>query len=165
MPNDTLRADARTMPKVKRLVGAPLPDDLAYLPDRYAMPVVGDCLAPEFRDGAILMFDKSETYKAGDLVNVFTRPVTADKPPGAMVMRLLLPPPPWVTALPYKDVLWSALTNALTSIFVQTLNPRKQELLRCADILAIHKCLGVAPPEYKLVQMRLPGARSAEVRL
>src|SRR5947209_14983615 len=105
MPNATVRAAARTMPiaKTNRIVGAALPDDLAHLPDRYAMPVIGNCLAPEIPDGALIIVDRTQPYARGDLIVLFRRPLEAGGQPRAMVKRLVMPPPPWVKSFPYQD--------------------------------------------------------------
>ena len=146
MPNATVRANARSMPKAQR----PVPtekdfiDDLSYLPDRYAMPVVGDCLEPEIHSGAVLIFDKTEPFKVGDLVILFRRRDVV--PTGTfqgMVKRLVVAPPPWVKAFPYRD---HPESDVQALVVVEQLNPRRFLPVSCADLIGIHKCLGVAPP-------------------
>ena len=143
MPQRTLRANARTMPAAMpaRIVGEALPDDLAHLPDRYAMPVIGDCLAPEIPDGALIIVDRTEPYAPGDLVVLFRRPLEAGGQPRAMVKRLVMAPPSWVT-FPWQD---HPESDVLAMMVVEMLNPRRRLTVRCADILGVHKCLGVAP--------------------
>ena len=156
MPNATVRANAQAMPKAGRLVGAPLPDDLAYMPDQYAMPVIGDCLAPEVRDGALLIFDKTAAYNPGDLVVVFLRSATPGEQPRALVKRLIMAPPSWVKAFPFED---HPESDVLALIGVEQINPQRRFTIRCAAILAIHKCLGEAPANASLDFAPIPSAR------
>ena len=158
MPNATVRANARTMPIAKpdRVVGQALPDDLAHLPDRYAMPVIGDCLAPEVPDGALVMVDKTALYKVGDLVIVFRRGAAPGDQPRAMVKRLLMAPPPWVKAFPFCD---HPQSDVLALVGLEQVNPPRRFTMRCADVLAIHKCLGVAPSESKRATIEIPARR------
>lgn len=156
MPNATVRANARTLPKARRPVptGKDFVDDVSYLPDRYAMPVFGDCLEPEIHSGAVLLFDKTQPYKVGDLVVVFRRhEATPEGQFQAMVKRLIMAPPHWVTAFPFND---HPQSDVLAIVGLEMLNPRRRFTMRCADILGIHKCLGVASPEMRRVTMQIP---------
>ena len=143
MPQPSLRASARTMPSAKpaRIVGKALPDDLSHLPDRYAMPVIGDCLAPEIQDGAVIIVDRTVPYAPGDLVVLFRRPVEVGGQPRAMVKRLVMAPPSWVS-FPWQD---HPQSDVLALVIVEMLNPKRRIVMRCADILGIHKCVGPAP--------------------
>ena len=164
MSNATLRAHARTLPKGQRRrpTAEDVITDLSFLPDRYAMPVVGDCLEPEISSGAVLIFDKTEAYKVGDLVILFRRrDLTPVGQFQGMVKRLVMAPPPWVKAFPFSD---HPQSDVLAMMVVEMLNPRRLLSVRCADLLGVHKCLGVAPPELKRVQMELPEACRAEDR-
>ena len=156
MSNATVRANARTMPAAKpaRVVGKALPDDLAHLPDRYAMPVIGDCLAPEIPDGALVIVDRTEPYKPGDLVVLFRRPVEPGGQPRAMVKRLLMAPPSWVS-FPWQD---HPQSDVLALVIVEMLNPKRRLVMRCADILGIHKCLGPAPAGATRATVAFPDA-------
>ena len=157
MPNATVRANARTMPTAKpaRIVGDALPDDLAHLPDRYAMPVIGDCRAPEIPDGALIIVDRTEPYAPGDLVVLFRRPLEAGGEPRAMVKRLVMAPPSWVT-FPWQD---HPQSDVLAVMIVEMVNPRRRMTVRCADILGIHKCLGVAPVDSIAAHVEIPDRR------
>ena len=75
----------------------------SQLPDRYGMIVKGVCLEPEIADGSCLLFDKTASYKPGDLVILWRRPELV-KPgqPQSIVKRLYMAPPPWVK-FPYRD--------------------------------------------------------------
>ena len=156
MPNATLRANARTMSAATpaRIVGKTLPDDLAHLPDRYAMPVIGDCLAPEIPDGALVIVDRTEPYKPGDLVVLFRRPLEAGGQFRAMVKRLIMAPPHWVS-FPWQD---HPQSDVLAMMIVEMLNPRRRLAVRCADLLGIHKCLGVAPEGAARATVAFPDA-------
>jgi hypothetical protein len=164
MPNATLRANARTLSKADR----PRPtekdffDDLSYLPDRYAMVCHGDCLEPEIASGSCLIFDKTEPFKAGDLVILFRRrDLVPDGQFQGIVKRLVMRPPPWVKGFPYQDHPRS-VSDAL--IVVEMLNPRRLIQIRCADLLGVHKCLGVVPPDMPRVKIKLPEACRTEGR-
>jgi len=138
---------------------APTPDfiDPSELPDRYAMIVQGVCLEPEIKDGDCLMFDKTVPYKAGDLVILFKRPERVQ--PGrlpAIVKRLVMAPPPWVkfphVEHPNSDV------HAL--LIAEQFNPKGSFAIPCADLLAVHKCLGPVPAEMKCVPTTEAAARA-----
>ena len=156
MPNESLRANALTMSIAKsdRVVGQALPDDLAHLPDLYAMPVIGDCLAPEIPDGALVVVDKTAPYKVGDLVIVFRRGASLGDQPRAMVKRLLMAPPPWVKAFPFRD---HPQSDVHALMMLEQINPRGHFTVRCADVLAIHRCFGVAPDGATLLNVEVPG--------
>ncbi len=163
MPNATVRANARIMPKTN---SRPTPhdfiDDISFLPDRYAMPVVGDCLAPEIDDGALLMFDKNEPYRVGDLVVLFrSRDATPEGKFQAMVKRLIMAPPHWVS-FPWRD---HPESDVLALIGVEQLNPARRFTMRCCDIIGIHKCLGVAPADSMRAKMQIPESARKEKRL
>jgi hypothetical protein len=156
MPNATLRANARTLSKADR----PRPtekdfiDDLSYLPERYAMVCHGDCLEPEIASGSCLIFDKQESFKAGDLVILFRRrDLVPDGQFQGIVKRLVVSPPPWVKEFPYLE---HPKSDVEALIVVEMLNPRRLIQLRCADLLGVHKCLGVVPPDMPRVKIKLP---------
>ena len=155
MPNATLRANARTLSNAKRRQPTPpdFMDDLSFLPDRYAMPVVGDCLAPVISDGAMLLFEKSAPYRVGDLVVLFRRREATPKGKfQAIVKRLVMAPPPWVT-FPWRD---HPESDVLALVLVEMLNPHQRVNMLCSDLLGIHKCLGVAPPDLTRVAFEFP---------
>jgi hypothetical protein len=111
---------------------------------------------------AILLFDRNEPYKVGDLVVVFRRQEAT--PQGhfqAMVKRLVMAPPPWVKAFPFSD---HPQSDVLALVGLEMLNPRRQFVMRCADLLGIHKCLGVAPSGATRATMAFPKAFHAEGR-
>ena len=151
MPNTLVRASATALPKIQDMP-APITegltekefiDHLAYLPDRYGMLVVGGCLAPEIKDGETILVDKTAPYAAGDLVVIYrTRDATPSGRFQGIVKRLVAAPPPWVTKFPHKD---HPESEVAALIIVEMINPRRQFVYRCRDIIDIHKCLGVMP--------------------
>ncbi len=114
--------------------------DPAALPERYALTVVGDCMAPTIADGAAVQVSKSEKFAAGDIVVIWFRPelVKAGDAPCA-VKRLSLALPPWVKSFPYKDHPGS---NAAAAIIFEQDNPRRTYSMKCSDVVAIHKFIG-----------------------
>lgn len=165
MPNATVRASATALPKAKPAVDQRAPDpqrdfieDLSILPDRYAMNVSGHCLEPEIPDGSCVLIDKTAPYKRGDLVMVYRR---IEKVPAgvfqAQLKRLVMAPPSWVT-FPYSE---SPQSEIAALVVIEMINPSRQFAVRCADILGIHKCLGIMPPDMPRVRMSLAEARKA----
>jgi hypothetical protein len=135
----------QAMPQAKRKTttrpapAGPAIIDPAELPDQYGMYVQGDCMLPEIADGDVLHFDKREPVTAGDMAAIYLRPEIV--PPGAMqvrVKRLVLNIPPWVT-LPYRD---HPDSNVVALVFAESLNPPRQFVVKCSDVLAVHKCIG-----------------------
>lgn len=169
MPNATVRASAIALPDARAAIDprAPEPqrdyiDDPAALPDRYAMRVVGYCLYPAIRVGDLLLFDKTADFRPGDLVMAYLRREAVK--PGqfqAMVKRLVLAPPAFVT-FPWRDHVNSAFKPV---VGLEMDNPRRRFAIRCADVLAIHKCLGPMPQGVETVRTPLPAAcrRSPEL--
>jgi hypothetical protein len=161
MPNATMRANARTMSAAKRRPPTDdgIIDDLAFLPDRYALPVLGDCLSPEIRDGEMLLFDKALPYRIGDLVVLFRRrEATPNGKLQALVKRLIMLPS-FVT-FPWRD---HPESDVVAFVAVEQLNPHRRFTLPCADLLGIHKCLGVEPPDLGRVACQPPTDRRALV--
>ena len=118
--------------------------DPALLPDEYAMPADGTCLEPVIMDGACLLFDTREPFKAGDLVVLYRRPELVK--PGqhqAIVKRLVTNLPPGMT-LPYRE---HPESEVHVIVIVEQLNPPRRFAVRCQDLLAIHKCLGPVPAD------------------
>ena len=142
MPKTTVSADGGALS-----VASPEPErhlivDPLDLPDRYAMIFEGVCSEPEIVDGTHLLFDKHEPFGAGDLVVLFRRPELVQ--PGqhqAIVRRLIIFPPPWVS-FPWRE---NPKSEVRAFVIVEQVNPRRQYAILCADLLAIHKCLGPVP--------------------
>ena len=169
MPNATVRASAIALPDARAAIDPRAPDlqrdfidDPSALPDRYAMRVVGHCLYPAIRDGDLLLFDKTADFGPGDLVMVYLRREAVK--PGqfqAIVKRAVMVPPAFVT-LPWRDHADSAFKPVVR---LEMDNPQRRFPIRCADVLAIHKCLGPMPQGGETVRASLPAAcrRSPEL--
>ena len=110
------------------------------------MGVVGDCMAPEYPDGCIVKASPFEPYGQGDIVVVWHRPelVKPGRAP-AMIKRIVMAAPPWVTAYPYRD----NPKSELQAVIMLGRDDRPDEMFAvpCSEILAIHKCIGILEPE------------------
>ena len=123
--------------------------DPATLPDEYAMRVVGDCLSPAIKEGDAVVVDKRLPYNAGDLVVIYMRPELVR--PGEMgiyVKRLVMNVAPYVK-FPWRE---HPDSTALAVVIVEQDNPRRQYTITADRILAMHRCLGVAGAEVRLVK-------------
>lgn len=108
------------------------------------MVVKGDCMSPEIRNNDLAYFDKHEPVKAGDTVMMLFRPELVK--PGQMqaqVKRLVTNVPHWVK-FPFED---HPKSDVLALVIAEMLNPPRQFTVRCRDLLALHKCIGVKPAE------------------
>ena len=142
MPKNTLLAAAPGLPKSDR-PAASFIDPSAFL-DKYGLQVAGGCMEPALPDGGFVACSRSEPYAPGDYVILWFRPECV--PPGheqALVKRLVLLPPPWVK-FPYRDHPDSEVRAAVT---LEMLKPRGIIHIKCADLPAIHKCLGPIAPD------------------
>ena len=134
------------------------PLDLNAFPDRYGMVCQGACLEPDVPDKSILAFSKSEPYARGDFVVLYWRPEFVK--PGRLqgvIKRLVTPPPPWVK-FPWRE---HPESDVKALVLVEMLNPRQQLVVPCAELLAIHKCLGLVPNEH---MSRKPVRRASQRR-
>lgn len=106
------------------------PDDM---PDLYALPGYGTCMMPVIRDGALVVCDKRQQPEPGDSVVVhFTRDYARRQGvPGAIKRLKMALPPPEICAV----------GNAL--IVVEQINPRRTFTFYAADVLAVHKVVGI----------------------
>lgn len=121
------------------LPGIPFPD-LASIPERYAMILKGDCLEPDLKDGAEVQFSRDEPFKVGDFCCFVLRPELVS--PGGMqcmIKRLTMGLPPYVT-LPWTE---NPKSDVHALVMAEQLNPRRQFMIKCDRLLAIHKFLGV----------------------
>jgi hypothetical protein len=118
--------------------------DPAQVPERYALIVQGDCMAPLHRDGDVVTADKRAPYEAGDLVVIYIKPELVKPGRCNAMLKRLVSIPHWATTFPFKDHPESEVIAIAT---VETLNPPRRLHYRCADVLAIHRCTGAAPGE------------------
>jgi hypothetical protein len=117
--------------------------DPASLPDYYAMLTQGACMEPIIPDGARVWADKTAPINIGDLVFVFLRPeIVATGGLQVRVKRLLMLPS--FVKFPWRDHPQSDI-QAIARFGME--NPKSTLALRCSDILGIHKCMGLVPPE------------------
>jgi hypothetical protein len=109
-------------------------------------PTFMGCMAPDYLDGSRIKISKTEPYEHGDIVAVWLRPdvVQAGSLP-AMIKRIAMIPPLWVKAFPYKH----HPKSDVLALLMLAQNDRPDQLLRvrCADVIAIHKVVGLLAPE------------------
>lgn len=132
--------------------------DPAKLPDQYVVEVQGACLQPVLADGALALIDKTEPYAPGDLVVLYWRPEFLK--PGQLqgiVKRLVMAPPPLVK-FPYSD---NPESEVVALVVVQQLNPQRQHMIKCAELLAVYRCLGPVPAGMKTYRVK-SGQRELE---
>lgn len=114
--------------------GASAPSTLPFIdpetmPDLYAAPGVGTCMEPVFMDGTLLVFDKREQPKSGDVVVIwFTRDAARRYRAPGWVKRLIIGPPP---------------RGFDGLIIAEQLNPPRQYSIDTRDVLAVHKNVGM----------------------
>lgn len=104
-----------------------------HMPDRYAIPGVGQCMMPLIEDGTLLVVDKRQRPEAGDIVVVtFTREAARQWGFPGIVKRLAMPLP-------------AAPAGTLTGlIVVEQINPPRRYCIPSWDVLAVHKAVGTA---------------------
>jgi hypothetical protein len=138
-------ARQHTPPRARKHQPAPVAPEIIDpndLPDEYGMIVRGDCLEPMIGDGYVAGFSKSQPFKPGDFVVMFLKPELAL--PGrhqCAIKRLVMAPPPWVT-FPWTE---NPKSEIQALVICEQLNPQGQFATKCADLLAIHRCIGWAP--------------------
>jgi phage repressor protein C with HTH and peptisase S24 domain len=113
------------------------------LPDMYALTGVGTCMQPLIQDGACCVFDKREEPQPGDIVGVmFTREAAVRRGQPGVIKRLVMPPPP----------------AGFDGLFiVEQINPPRSYTLPTADVIALHKFVGIAERHGKgTAHFRLP---------
>ena len=107
------------------------PDDM---PDQYALKGVGQCMAPLIADQTLLVFDKRQEPRPGDIVGlVFTREAAQRWGLPDLLKRLAL-------ALPPSD----PPPGSKGLVVVDQLNPPRRYCIPTTDILAVHKAIGTA---------------------
>ena len=122
---------------------APAPKfvDPATIKERfYGLILAGHCLDPEFKHGDKMVIDKEGPLHVGCYAVFYYRPELV--PPGVLPMslkRLVTAMPP--VTLPYQEHPESGVQFIIA---VEQLNPPKRWVVRCADLLAVHRCLGRA---------------------
>jgi hypothetical protein len=115
--------------------------DLSPFPLEYAMRVVGHCMAPALADRSKAVFSKIAVWKVNDVVAIWLRPEIIE--PGqlqASVKRLVMAPPPYVKSFPHRE---HPDSNIAAFVMIESSNPVQRYMVRCRDILAIHKLVAV----------------------
>jgi hypothetical protein len=121
------------------------PSELDFHPERvpevYASVCKGNCLEPEYCDGACLVFSRIEPPQPGDFVGIWFRREVV--PPGEhprQVKRLVSAGWPGMT-LPYQVQPGDEVEPL---IILEMLNPPKRIMVRASKDLAMHKVIGEA---------------------
>ena len=96
-----------------------------------------------------MKFSRVDPYRRGDFVVIYRRPELV-KPGGfqAAVKRLVFAPPPFVK-FPWRE---NPRSEVRALVGLEQLNPARSWWVPCDELLAIHKCLGVAKNE----ELRFP---------
>lgn len=107
------------------------PDDM---PQLYALRGVGRCMEPVITDGTLMAFDKDQQPEPGDVVGlVFTRDYAERWGAPGCVKRLKMALPPPIFGDGFESL-----------VVVEQINPARTYTFRSADVLAVHKCVGLA---------------------
>lgn len=116
------------------------PDDMPVL---YALTGKGACMEPLLPDGSLLAFDKRLEPHGGDIVSLFfTRDAARRRGMPGMIKRL-------ITSLPPQGF------DGL--LVVEQLNPPRTMTVPSADVLAVHKFIGIPERgEGGALRVRLP---------
>lgn len=121
------------------LPGIPFPT-VESIPPLYAMRLSGDCLEPDLVDGDEVQFSRDEPFAVGDFCCFILRPELV-RPGGLQcaIKKLAMGLPPYVT-LPFRE---HPKSDVHALVIAEPLKPRRQYMIRCANLLAIHKFVGV----------------------
>lgn len=135
--------------------------DPASLPQHYGLVVSGDCLAPKVKHGDVVVVDTTRECNAGDLVVIYFRPECV-KPgqPLRMIKRLVTGMPPFVR-VPHQD---HPDSEVRAGIMLQMDNPARALFVQCAELLAVHRCVGVQPGAGDMPAPRPRAAKKASRR-
>ena len=117
------------------LKSAPLPfihpDDM---PDEYALIAVGHCMEPLIANGTLLVFDKRQEPRRGDIVGlIFTREAAERWQLPGLLKKLAM-------ALPPSDL----PRGCEGLVVVDQINPPRRYCIPMSDVLAVHKAVGTA---------------------
>ncbi len=134
--------------QVARSMGFPLyhPDDT---PPLYGLICDGKCMEPALMDGQVLLFSRTEPWRAGDFVAVYRRPEAVPQGENPVMVKRLISAPPASFFIQeyYREAgLHGRLKGTTRSkVIVRMLNPDRSLVLNAEDVLALHKCLGALP--------------------
>lgn len=158
---DSIRARKSRHPTPATVSTEPVADahpvvDPTELPNEYALVARGGCLAPNVPDGAVMGFRRDLPCRAGDIVALWFRPeVVPAGAPQASAKRLVLGIPHYVH-FPWRD---HPKSDVIPTVIVEQDNPRRRHSVRCADLLAIHKFVGIVTPQ-RIKQLKRPPRRA-----
>jgi hypothetical protein len=122
--------------------------------DTYAMKVVGSCLDPIVPDGSVIVLSKTDKAGIGDVVCLYMRSSDGSPDGSPQVKRLVMAVPHFVT-FPFDDHPGSEVTPIFT---VEQLNPPRRYCVRCRDVQAMHRAIGVVLDGGKVGDMVYPDA-------
>jgi hypothetical protein len=119
----------------ERLLSA---EDVAALPDIYAMQTDGNCLSPVIEHGTKLVFTKNPKVKAMEIGVIWFRSLHPTRGVHQAQVKQIVSLPPDIS-FPYLHHPRSTIMPLVT---VRMFNPGGVLMAECRDILAIHKCIG-----------------------
>jgi len=115
------------------------------MPPIYCMQTMGVCMEPVYPEGCKLLFSSSEPYRYGDDVAVFLRPECVRPGEHQIIVKRLVVAPRhgfW-----RRDYISNG--NIAPTIIVEMLNPRKMLYIEPANVMGVHKCLGLVPEGHR----------------
>jgi hypothetical protein len=117
--------------------------DPRNLSPTYVLMIEGNCMAPDYPDGAKLRFDQAQRPQPGDLVAVFFQREKVRQGEHQVLVKRLASAIPQEVTFPYADPPGSGIARV---VMFEMNNPPRRFAVMCRDLLAVHKCLGVAEP-------------------
>lgn len=103
------------------------------MPDLHALHGYGTCMEPLIADGALLVIDKREEPRPGDVVSlIFTQEAARQWRLPGLVKKLAF-------ALPPRE-----LPREMGAVVVDQINPPRRYVIPLSDLLAVFKCVGTA---------------------
>ena len=125
--------------------------DPAKLPatGKYALRVTGDCMQPTVMDGAHVIVDPATEPKTGDLVIIYLKKGYHWHGGTNVGLKRLVFNMMADVKYPY---LAHPNSNVIPVLIVEQDNPGRQYQLRADLLLGVHKCLGSAPKDAKLIE-------------
>ena len=120
---------------------------------KYALRVNGDCMEPAVMHGAhVIVDDPTVAPKPGDLVVIYLKQGYHWHGGTNVGLKRLVFNVMEGVKYPYVA---HPDSNVIPVLIVEQDNPRRQFQLRADALLAVHKCLGLAPTGAKLVEAAL----------
>ncbi len=113
--------------------------DPAKLPPIYAVRLDGACMSPVLKDGERVVLSSRDAPEPGDLIGIWLRPEAIQFGAQLRIKRLVRRPPPGV-CFPYAD---DSKSSEPATFVIDCINPPAPRRVRCANVLALHKVIGV----------------------